>query len=1459
MTEFRVDDLDPRTSEELLASFFANAAVGLSITDLQGRFVKVNPSYCALTGYTEAELKALDFKSITHPDDLPRTLARCQSLIAGEISSFLIEKRYVRRDSIIVWVLNSVSLIRDKQGQPRYLVLLSQDITEQLQLEESLRGAEVRTESILANITDVYLLLDHQWRYVYANAAAVRAIGRAREQILRQTLWELFPDIVGTDLEREYRRAMKERVTVNFEFHYPARDNWWENRFYPVAAGLAVFASDITERKRNEEKLREYEKVVEGLEDMIVVIDEDYRYLIANRAFLKYRDLKKEQVVGHLIAEIVGHEFFETVIRKNLERCFSGEIVKYETTITYPRLGERNLSISYFPIEGPRGVDRVACILRDITKSRRAESALREAERKYRDIFENAGEGIFQSTPEGQYIAANPALAQMHGFDSPEDLIRARNDISTQIYADPGKRVEFQRLLGQHGTVRGFEHQIFRKDGSRIWISVNARAVRDEQGKIVYYEGTTQDISERKRAKDALLKLAAIVESSEDAIISKTLDGTITSWNKAAERTYGYLADEVIGRPISILIPSDRGQELPLILEKIGREQPLDHYETEHVRKDGQIISVSLTVSPIKNADGILTGASTIAHDITARKHAEQVEQELHQRIRDILENIGDGFVAINRDWRYTYVNRRAAEILRRRPEDLIGKNVWTEFPESVGTIQYNACQRVMHGLRSLEVEDHYFSPFESWYHSFIYQTPEGLAVCLRDVTEQKHAEKALHEGEERYRDLVENSSELICTHDLNGLVLSANPAAAAAVGYDLDEFLGKKSIQDILAPEVRDQFDEYMARLSRDRATSGIMYVQTKSGEYRIWEYHNSLRTEGVLTPIVRGMARDITEERRAQKALRESEERFSKAFYSSPAPLIITRLVDGCFLNANDSFLSAFEYERDEVIGKTVRELNIYVDHRDRKKLIAGLREQGALHGYESRARTRSGRILDLLVFVEPIKLKGEQCILSTAYDITERKSIEEALRESEERYRELFENAKDALYVHDLTGRYTSFNRAAEELSGFSRDEIIGKHFSNFVAPTHLKNARENLCRKLDDEVETTYEIDLITKDRRRVPVEVSSRLIYENGEPIGVQGVARDITERKRADEARARIALIVESSDDAIIGKTIDGTILSWNSGAEKIYGYSAREVIGSHVSILIPTDENHELARHLERVRRGESISHHETLGKRKDGKLINVSLTISPIRDARNQVVGVSTIARDVTRNKLAEEALQTFSRRLIEAQEAERKHIARELHDEIGQVLTAVRLNLQSLQSSMPPALPPSRIDESLGIVDEALDRVRELSLNLRPPVLDNLGLNSALRWYMDRYARRSGIAADLQSDLEDDRRLRIELETACFRIVQEALTNVARHAQATRVRVRLTRSNGSLELEIKDDGVGFNVDALLKDSPPAWALGLRGMEERAIAIDGHLKIDSAPTRGTKVRACFPLKARS
>jgi PAS domain S-box-containing protein len=351
-----------------------------------------------------------------------------------------------------------------------------------------------------------------------------------------------------------------------------------------------------------------------------------------------------------------------------------------------------------------------------------------------------------------------------------------------------------------------------------------------------------------------------------------------------------------------------------------------------------------------------------------------------------------------------------------------------------------------------------------------------------------------------------------------------------------------------------------------------------------------------------------------------------------------------------------------------------------------------------------------------------------------IAERRQAETALRKSEERYRELFDNARDAIYVHDLEGNYIRVNHAAERLSGYSRDEIIGHNFTEFIAEDHIRLVRESFCTKLARKGETTYEVDIIAKDGRRVPVEVSSRAIYENGELVGVQGMARDITERK--------------------------------------------------------------------------------------------------------------------------LAQDALQLFSRQLIEAQEDERRRIARELHDQIGQVLTAVKMNLYTVQQVCNSSETRVYVKDNIHAIDEALRLVRDLSVDLRPPVLDDLGLATALRWYVDRYTNRTGFNVEVLIDLPDENeRFPRDLETACFRIAQEALTNVVRHANASHVVVWLAKEDKVLWLTVKDNGVGFDLEGLRHRAPRADTLGLVSMQERAHAAGGTIEIDSMLSYGTEVRFSLPL----
>jgi PAS domain S-box-containing protein len=259
----------------------------------------------------------------------------------------------------------------------------------------------------------------------------------------------------------------------------------------------------------------------------------------------------------------------------------------------------------------------------------------------------------------------------------------------------------------------------------------------------------------------------------------------------------------------------------------------------------------------------------------------------------------------------------------------------------------------------------------------------------------------------------------------------------------------------------------------------------------------------------------------------------------------------------------------------------------------------------------------------------------------DITARKQSEAALRESEHRYRDLFENAGDVLYTLDLEGRLTNVNRKAEEVTGYSREELLGRSVADLIAPECIGLMQEMLARKTGGEPRTTYELEVLAKDGRRVTLEVTSRLVLEDGRPIGIQGSARDISDRRLAEETRLRLAAIVESSEDAILSKTLDGIVTSWNAGAERMYGYTAAEMVGQPIATLAPPDRPDEIQSILARLRRGERITDFETVRQRKDGALLNVSLAISPMRAADGRLIGASTIARDITGRKRVEAAL--------------------------------------------------------------------------------------------------------------------------------------------------------------------------------------------------------------------------
>jgi PAS domain S-box-containing protein len=386
-------------------------------------------------------------------------------------------------------------------------------------------------------------------------------------------------------------------------------------------------------------------------------------------------------------------------------------------------------------------------------------------------------------------------------------------------------------------------------------------------------------------------------------------------------------------------------------------------------------------------------------------------------------------------------------------------------------------------------------------------------------------------------------------------------------------------------------------------------------------------------------------------------------------------------------------------------------------------------------------------------------------------------------------------------------------------------------------------------------------------------------------------------RLKADKAIGLLASIVDSSDDAIVSKTLDGVITSWNAGAERLFGYTAKEAIGESISIIIPLDRRDEEKTILARLSQGDRIDHFDTIRLRKDGTKLDISLTISPVRNAAGQIIGASKIARDISGRKRVErelheseqrlrtlaDALDTqvqfrtqelrrrnaeilqqsdhlrdLSRRLMHSQDEERRRLARDLHDSAGQNLAALGMTLARIEdeAKRDPTRLSGTIKEARDLIQDLTQEIRTTSYLLHPPMLDEMGLSSALGWYIEGLEQRSGLSVELNIP-DDVGRLDPEVELAIFRLVQECLTNIHRHSGSKTAVIRIAREADKIYVEVQDHGKGMSPErfAEVQSQSVGVGVGIRGMRERVRQSDGVLTIDSNAL-GTKITAIFPAK---
>jgi PAS domain S-box-containing protein len=493
----------------------------------------------------------------------------------------------------------------------------------------------------------------------------------------------------------------------------------------------------------------------------------------------------------------------------------------------------------------------------------------------------------------------------------------------------------------------------------------------------------------------------------------------------------------------------------------------------------------------------------------------------------------------------------------------------------------------------------------------------------------------------------------------------------------------------------------------------------------------------------------------------------------------------------------------------------------------------------------------------------------------EIEERKRAEEELKRTKEYLENVIENSVDAIGIVDRHGRFILWNRRAAEIYGYRLDELAGKSaFDLYADPVELDKMLDLLRR---NGVVREYEIPMKKQDGSIVAMDISISLLKdEHGMTIGSVCVARDLSERKRGElelkrakdelsgytrnlerqvrERTREISGILKYTPAMVYIKDIDGCYTLINSRYEELFQISNEEIRGKSDHDIFPAEYADLFrANDLQVLAEGRSCQVEEHFPQR-DGVHTYLSVKF-PLYDEGGSAIGVCGISTDITELKRAQLQLKRLSGSIMAGQEKERAAIARELHDELGQVLTALRIDAVWMLNRLKDAdtTAADRARTMCDLIDKTIDEVRGIALRLRPSVLDDLGLIAALEWYTADLEKRSGIACIL--DYRNIPKVDDIVATAAYRIAQEAMTNVVRHSCATHVEVSLQMQRDTLMLTVTDNGRGFNT----KELSETECLGVAGMRERASLAGGALEIQSRSGKGTQVCCKFPMPTRN
>ncbi len=746
-----------------------------------------------------------------------------------------------------------------------------------------------------------------------------------------------------------------------------------------------------------------------------------------------------------------------------------------------------------------------------------------------------------------------------------------------------------------------------------------------------------------------------------------------------------------------------------------------------------------------------------------------------------------------------------------------------------------------------------------------------------------ERSERALHEQTRIVNSILRSMGDGVVVTDEGGRLVVANPAIESILGFSpgtVPPIEWPQHYQffhaDMVTPFQRHEWPLVRA-LEGEKIDWLEVYIRASHDAPGRWISINA-RSMTDDDGTVRGTVavfHDITWLKRAQDALSESEDRF-RSVVEGARDIIFTISVDRTVTSLNPAFESVTAWPRSQWIGEPLVDLLHPDDTGFCQDVVQAILERGAPLTCSMRIRMKSGGYITGEFVGTPQILQGRVVgVLGIIRDVTERRRIEDALRISEERLRSIVQSTTDAIVLVNVQMKVAFWNKGAEEIFGYGAEDIIGQPATTFIQGRHHEQLERHVqyVRLLHGPHLANRTLELVGRRKAgsEFPLELSVTS-WKGKADLFFTIIMRDISERRSAEQQLDRLhhhnQVVLNSAGEGIYGLDRDGRLTFVNPAAAKMFGWEAQALIGQSLHALVQAADSREVPLAdqgcpiVETITKGDLREHVDSTFWRKDGTSFPVEYVSTPIHE-RGEIVGAVVVFKDTTERKRAEAQLQDSLRRLRKLsgrmegiREEERGRIARELHDELGVGLTCLKIDLSRLGGLIGERLTSrdrAKVDEKVRGMKEQIDStitsVQRIVAELRPGVLDDLGLVAAIEWQCRDFQRRTGMVCCCTVSHED-LRVNPEHATAVFRICQEALTNVTRHAHATEVHVRLDDEGVGLMLQVKDNGRGIPPDRLTG----AKSFGLLGMRERAGLLGGDVQIITREGEGTTILLHLP-----